>query len=139
MVLIFYFYIYIFFLNFFLIFILSFIPVPCVRFHNIIIIIITVSFCVTVHSLTAKSVCEALLKPFTITGVPSIISYDNASNFEGNLAQTFLKNLGYSPCFPTPNYLATCSLVERMIDTAICPKVAYEQTRRWHTKQASIP
>jgi len=92
------------------------------------------------HSLTAKSVCEALLKQFAITGVPTIISSDNASNFKGNLTHEFLKRLGCSPRFSTPNHPATCGLVECLVGTikSAISKVAREQPRQWHTHLACI-
>jgi len=41
------------------------------------------------HSLTSKSICEALLKQFAITGVPDTIYSDNASNFKSRLTHEF--------------------------------------------------
>ena len=92
------------------------------------------------HSLTAKSVCEALLKQFAITGVPNIVSSDNASNFRGNLTQEFLRRLGCSPRFSTPNHPAACGLVERLVGTikSAISKVAREHPRQWHTHLSCI-
>jgi len=42
------------------------------------------------HSLTSKSVCEALLEQFAITGVADTMSSDNASNFKSKLTQELL-------------------------------------------------
>ena len=49
----------------------------------------------SLHSLTSKSICEALLKQFAITGIPDVISSDNASNFKGKLTQEFLKKISF--------------------------------------------
>jgi len=67
------------------------------------------------HSLSAKSVCDALLTQFSLTGVPDIISSDNATNFKGNLATEFLKRLGCCPRFSTPAHPQACGLVERLV------------------------
>jgi len=67
------------------------------------------------HSLTAKSVCDALLKQFAETGIPEVISSDNASNFTSNLTQNFLRVLGCSTRFATPAHPQACGLVERLV------------------------
>ena len=92
------------------------------------------------HSLTSKSICEALLKQFAITGIPDIISSDNASNFKGRLTQEFLNRLGCSPRFSTPNHPAACGLVERLVGTikSAISKIATEHPKQWHTHLACI-
>ena len=92
------------------------------------------------HSLTAKAVCEALLNQFAITGIPDVISCDNASNFKGNLTQEFLKRLGCCPRFSTPNHPAACGLVERLVGSikSAVSKVAIEHPRKWHTHLSCI-
>ena len=92
------------------------------------------------HSLTSKTICEALLKQFAITGIPDVISSDNASNFKGKLTQEFLKRIGCCPRFSTPNHPPACGLVERLVGTmkSAVSKVAIEHPRQWHTHLACI-
>ena len=56
------------------------------------------------YSVTAKCVCDALLQQFAETGIPKVISSDNASNFASTLTPEFLKVLGCSPRFSTPGH-----------------------------------
>ena len=51
------------------------------------------------RSITAKSVCNALLQLFQMTGIPSIIRSDCGSQFTCQLIQHFLAMLGCSPRF----------------------------------------
>jgi len=59
-------------------------------------------FAVLLRTLTAKSVCNALLQVFQLVGIPSTIRSDCASNFTSSLTTTFLKILGCSPNFNVP-------------------------------------
>ena len=68
-------------------------------------------------SFTAKSVCEALLQLWMITGIPTAVSSDNASNFTSKLNHEFLTRLGCSPRFNTPGHQQSSGLVERMVAT----------------------
>ena len=81
-----------------------------------------------------------MLKQFALTGIPDVISSDNASNFKGNLTQEFLKRLGCCPRFSTPNHPPACGLVERLVGTikSAVSKVAIEHPRQWHTHLACI-
>jgi len=54
------------------------------------------------RSLTAKSVCDALMQLFQMTGIRAMVRSDNASNFAGQLTQTFMKNLGMQSVFQCP-------------------------------------
>ena len=70
------------------------------------------------RSLTAKHVCEALLKLWMITGIPTIISSDNGTNFTSKLNKELLKRVGCSPRFNTPGHpTQSTGLVERMVGT----------------------
>ena len=69
------------------------------------------------RSLTAKHVCEALLKLWMITGVPMVISSDNATNFTSKLNRELLERIGCDPRFNTPGHPQSSGLVERMADT----------------------
>ena len=93
-----------------------------------------------IHSLTAKSVCDALLQQFAETGILEVISSDNASNFTSSLTPEFLKVLGCSPRFSTPGRPQACGLVERLVGSvkSAISKVAAEHPRQWHTHLACI-
>ena len=86
------------------------------------------------HSLSAKSVCDALLTQFSLTGVPDVISSDNATNFRGNLTTEFLKRLGCCPRFSTPAHLQACGLVERLVGSikSAISKVAFDLPKQWY-------
>jgi len=87
------------------------------------------------HSLSAKSVCDALLKQFAETGIPERISSDNASNFTSSLTREFLKVLGCSPQFSTPAHPRACGLVERLVGSvkSAISKVAADHSKQWYT------
>jgi len=87
------------------------------------------------HSLSAKSVCDALLKQFAETGIPDRISSDNGSNFTSSLTREFLKVLGCSPQFSTPAHPQACGLVERLVGSvkSAISKVAADHPKQWYT------
>ena len=86
------------------------------------------------HSLSARSVCDALLQQFAQTGVPDIISSDNATNFKGNLTKEFLKRLGCCPRISTPAHPQACGLVERLVGSikSAISKVACDHPKQWY-------
>jgi len=86
-------------------------------------------------SLTAKSVCNALMQMFQITGIPSFIQSDCAINFTSHLTQTFLNTLGCSPRFNVPGRPQQTGLCERLIGTLknMISKVAVDHPRSWTT------
>ena len=55
-------------------------------------------------NLSAKSVCECLGDLFSILGVASIISSDNATSFSSRLTQECLSRLGSTPRFSSPGH-----------------------------------
>jgi len=64
----------------------------------------------TVHtgmlkSLTAKSVCDALLDLFVDVWVPNVIISNQGTNFTGKLTREMLNKLGCAPQFNTPGIL----------------------------------
>jgi len=83
---------------------------------------------------TTKSVCQALMKQFMITGVPVSIWSDNASNFTGKLTREFLLKLGCQPRFSTPSHPQAAGLCERWVGTlkSMVSKVAQDHPRQWH-------
>ena len=85
-------------------------------------------------SLTAKNVCDALLQLWMITGIPTTVSSDNATNFTSKLNQEFLKRLGCCPRFNTPGHPQSSGLVERMVGTLknMINKVAQDHPKQWY-------
>ena len=86
------------------------------------------------RTLTAKSVCNALLQIFQLVGIPSTIRSDCASNFTSSLTTTFLKILGCSPNFNVPGRPQRTGLCERLIGTLknLINKVASNNPKCWH-------
>ena len=84
---------------------------------------------------TTKSVCQALMKQFMITGVPVSIWSDNASNFTGKLTREFLLKLGCQPRFSTPSHPQAAGLCERWVGTlkSMVSKVAQDHPRQCKT------
>jgi len=74
-------------------------------------------FAVPLRTLTAKSVCNALLQIFQLVGIPSTIRSDSASNFTSSLTTTFLKILGCTPNFNVPARPQQTGLCEKLIGT----------------------
>ena len=87
------------------------------------------------RSLTAKSVCNALLQLFQTTGIPSVIRSDCATNFTSQLTKTFLSMLGCSPRFNVPGSLPQqTGLCEHLIGTlkTMISKLATDHHKSWH-------
>ena len=91
-------------------------------------------FAFALTSLTAKNVCNALLQLFQITGIPSVIRSDMASNFNCELTRTFLSMLGCTPRFNVPGRPQQTGLCERLIGTLknMVSKVATDHPKSWH-------
>jgi len=90
-------------------------------------------FAVPLRTLTAKSVCNALLQVFQLVGIPSTIRSDCASNFTSSLT-TFLKILGCSSAnFNVPGRPQQTGLCERLIGTLknLINKVASDNPKSW--------
>jgi len=85
-------------------------------------------------SLTAKSVCNALLDLFANVGVAQVVVSDCGSNFTSQLTSEMLSRLGCSPRFNTPGHPQASGLVERFNQT--CKNMLYhvikDHQRRWH-------
>jgi len=76
-----------------------------------------------------------VLTQFSLTGVPDVISSDNATNFRRNLTTEFLKRLGCCPRFSTPAHPQACGLMERMVGSikSAISKVAIDHPKQWYT------
>ncbi|GFY07745.1 retrovirus-related Pol polyprotein from transposon 412 [Trichonephila clavipes] len=88
---------------------------------------------VPLRSLTAKNACDSLLQIFSRTGIPSIISSDQGTNFKSALTQVFTKRIGSSPRFLCPGYPASNELVERWnkVLKDMIHHVIREDSRSW--------
>jgi len=75
-----------------------------------------------------------MLQLFMITGIPTTISSDNATDFTSKLNREFLKRLGCSLRFNTPGHPESSGLVERMVGTLknMINKVAHDHPKQWH-------
>jgi len=76
-------------------------------------------FAFPLSKVNSKTVCDALLRMFEITGIASemIITSDNASYFRSSLMREFMSKLGVSPRFSTPYHQEGHSLAEKGIQT----------------------
>ena len=85
-------------------------------------------------SLSAKSVCDAILKLWQFTGVSSFISSDLGTNFVSQLTREFERRLGCSPRFNSPYHPCSTGLAERGVGNvkSILAKLAADYPRRWH-------
>ena len=85
-------------------------------------------------SLTARSVCEALLDLFANVGVPNVIISDCGTNFTSQLTREMLSRLGCSPRFNTPGHPEASGLVERFNQTCknMLSHVVHKHQRQWH-------
>ena len=61
----------------------------------------------------AREVCDAIIDLFMHTGIATVISSDNASNFVNKLTQEFEARLGCSPRFNTPRHPEAVAACER--------------------------
>ena len=59
-------------------------------------------FVYPLRALTAKNIAEALIKTWSLTGVPETIIWDNASPHKSELMRELLKRMGCVPRFSTP-------------------------------------
>ena len=84
-------------------------------------------------SITAKNCCDAMLSFWQHTGFPTKVTMDRATYFFGELTRHFLKRVGCSPIFCTPQHPEANS-VGRTVSTiqSMIAKVAQDHPRSWH-------
>jgi len=70
-----------------------------------------------IKSTTSKAVCEAMMKIFCRTAVPTIVYSDCASCYTSKLTEEFEQKLSISPKFITPRHSAGNGLIERQVQT----------------------
>jgi len=91
-------------------------------------------FAFPLRSVDAKAVCECLLQVFSLVGIPSVITSDNATYFTSQLNDTFMELFGCKPRFSTVLHPEGNSLVER-INARLKKMLAYvnqKYPKQWH-------
>ena len=91
-------------------------------------------FAYPLRSLSAKNICESMLKTFSITGIPEVVILDNASYNRSALLGETMKRLGCSVRFSTPYHPQGHAPAERLIGSlkSMISKVAAEHPKQWH-------
>jgi hypothetical protein len=86
------------------------------------------------RAVTAKGICECLLKLWSTFGVSQFVSLDNASCNTAQLTRLLMEKLGCSPIFITPTHSQANGLAERTIGSVkeLIHKMAYDHQRSWH-------
>lgn len=91
-------------------------------------------FAYPLRSLSAKNICEAMLKTFSITGIPEVVILDNATYNRSVLLRETMKRLNCTVRFSTPYHPQGHAAAERLIGSlkAMISKVAAEKPKQWH-------
>ena len=91
-------------------------------------------FALPLRSLSAKNIADALIKTWTITGVPETVIWGNASSHKSELMRELFDRLGCKVRFSTPYHPEGHSPAERLIGSvkSLVSKVAAEHPKRWH-------
>jgi hypothetical protein len=86
------------------------------------------------RAVTAKIICDCLLKLWMTFGVSQFVSLDNASCNTAHLTKLLMEKLGCSPIFITPSHSQANGLAERTVGSLkeLIHKVAYDHKRSWH-------
>jgi hypothetical protein len=114
--------------------------------HNFALIVICSAsrypFAFPLSKVNSKSVYDALLKMFEITGVAHemVIKSDNASYFRSSLMREFVQRLGITPRFSTPYHPEGHALAERGIQTIqkLIAKLASEHRNSWTSSLGAV-
>ena len=88
---------------------------------------------IAIRSLTAKTICQAMIQTWSRTGTPRTITVDNASYFSSELHTEFLRRLGCSPRFITPLHPEANAIAERGLATIkmAISKMAADNPKKW--------
>jgi len=91
-------------------------------------------FAYPLRALTAKNIADALIKTWTLTGVPETIIWDNATPHKSQLMRELMKRMACVPRFSTPYHPEGHSPAERLISTikTLISKVAVDKPKQWH-------
>jgi hypothetical protein len=91
-------------------------------------------FAYPLRTLTAKNICDAMLKTFSITGIPEVVILDNASYNRSAVLRETMKKLNCSVRFSTPYHPQGHAAAERLIGSLkqMIAKVAADKPKQWH-------
>ena len=91
-------------------------------------------FAYPLRTLTARNIADALIKTWTLTGVPEVVIWDNAAPHRSELMREMMKRMGCVPRFSTPYHPEGHSPAERLISTvkSLISKMAAEKPKQWH-------
>jgi hypothetical protein len=86
------------------------------------------------RSVTARNVCDCLLKIWMLFGVSQFVTLDNASCNTAHVTKLLMEKLGCSPIFITPTHSQANGLAERTVGSLkeFIHKVAYDHKRSWY-------
>jgi hypothetical protein len=86
------------------------------------------------RAVTAKNICDCLLKLWTTFGVSQFVTLDNASSHTAQLTRLLLEKVGCAPIFITPTHSQANGLAERTVGSIkeLIHKVAFDHQRSWH-------
>mgnify|MGYP003445642186 FL=1 len=89
-------------------------------------------FALPMRTVTAQTVCDALISIFSHSSLPTTLSSDNGSVFSSKLNAEFLKRFGISPVFITPRH-ASADLAERYVGTlkSMLNRIAADHPQTW--------
>jgi transposase InsO family protein len=76
-----------------------------------------ISIRVSIAFIVSENICEAMIKTWTMTGLPEAIVIDNAKYFRGNLVRELTKRFGCAPRFSTPYHPEGHAMAERLVGT----------------------
>jgi hypothetical protein len=85
------------------------------------------------RTVNAQTICECLLKLWSVFGVSQFVSMDNAAYNTAKLTQTLMKLMGSSPIFITPHHSEGNAIAERTIGKLkeSIHKMAVEKRNSW--------
>ena len=91
-------------------------------------------FAFPLRSVNAKAVCECLLQVFSLVGIPSVITSDNATYFTSQLNDKFMELFGCKPRFSTVLHPEGNSLVERMNASLekMLARISQKYPKQWY-------
>ena len=91
---------------------------------------------VPMKTVTAKTICNALIEIFSHSSLPLTLTSDNATVFSSSLNKEFLRRLGVSPIFISLLHSAANGLAERHIGTlkSMISKAAHDSPSSYHLK-----
>ena len=68
------------------------------------------------RTVNAQTICDCLLKLWSVFGVSQFVSFDNATYNTSKLTQTLMKLMGSSPIFITPHHSQGNAIAEKLVN-----------------------